>query len=262
MTILHQIIEYKKQEVSKQKKSFSIADFQDLIQEFGSKQSFYEVLNQYKQEQKMALIAEVKKASPSKGVICQDFNHIEIAKTYQKAGAAAISVLTDEKFFQGAIQYLIDVKKIVDVPVLRKDFIIDEFQIHQTAAMGADIILLIASALDKSQLKDYFDLSKELNLDVLLEVHDESEFDTALEMGAPIIGINNRNLKTFEVNLHTTVDLIKGRNLKDVFIISESGIQTSSDVNLLKNHGVSGILVGETLIKSNDIESIVISLLK
>ncbi|HSA07178.1 MAG TPA: indole-3-glycerol phosphate synthase TrpC [Candidatus Gastranaerophilales bacterium] len=262
MTILQKIIENKKQEVLIQKKCCNIEELKISIQNLPALKSFCNILNEYKKFDKIAVIAEVKKASPSKGVIRQDFNHIQIAKAYQKAGAAAISVLTDEKFFQGKIQYLTEIKEIVDLPVLRKDFIIDEFQIYQTRSLKADIILLIASVLEEKQLKDYFDLSKELGLDVLLEVHDQKEFDIALKTGAKIIGINNRNLNTFEVNIQNTINIIKDKNLDDVFIISESGIKTASDVKFLKENKVSGVLVGESLVNKENIEIALHNLIK
>jgi len=262
MTILDDILEYKKQEVEKQKE---ICSFEDLLQKckkLPETQSFLNVLKEFKNKNKIALIAEVKKASPSKGIIKADFQPVEIALSYEKAGAAAISVLTDEKFFQGSSEYLKEVKKAVKIPVLRKDFIIDEYQIYQTREMGADIILLIASALDKVCLKDFYAASKELGLDVLLEVHDKKEFDFALEINADIIGINNRNLKTFEVSLNNTIDLVKDIKPDNTYIISESGIETSEDVKLLHSHGVDGILVGESLLKSETIEKAVLYLLK
>lgn len=262
MTILSTILEYKKTEVENQKKLCGIEELKAKCQNLPETKSFLNVLKKNKENGKVSLIAEVKKASPSKGVIIENFNPVEIAEVYQKSGASAVSVLTDEKFFQGKIQYLKDIKNAVYIPVLRKDFIIDEYQIYQTREMGADIILLIASALGKNQLKDFYNLSKELGLDVLLEVHDRDEFDTALEINADIIGINNRNLKTFEVSMYNTIDLIKDTKLNNKYIISESGIISYEDVSLLKSCGVDGILVGESLIKSDNIEKSVADLLK
>ena len=262
MTILDTILKYKKTEVEKQKNLCNINELINNCKKSTETKSFLDILKKNKAYHKISLIAEVKKASPSKGVIKENFNPVEIAEIYQKAGASAISVLTDEKFFQGSIKYLKDIKKIAKIPVLRKDFIIDEYQIYQTREMGADIILLIAAALEKKQLKDFYNMSKELGLDVLLEVHDKEEFDFALEINAEIIGINNRNLKTFEISLNHTVDLIKNIKLNNKYIISESGIENSENVTFLKNYGVDGILVGESLIKSNHIEKAVINLLK
>ncbi len=243
MSILEEILEHKKQEIIKQKQPA---------------RNFYKRL----QSGEFALIAEVKKASPSKGIIREDFNHKEAALAFEKAGAAAISVLTDEKFFRGSIQYLKDIRKIVDLPVLRKDFIIDEFQVYQTKFIGADIILLIVSVLDKAQLADYFALSSEIGLEVLVEVHDRKEFELAAQTGAKIIGINNRDLKTFEVNVKNTLDIIKNGIPEGVFIISESGIQAGPDVKLLRESGVSGILAGEALMREKDIERAVKNLIK
>lgn len=261
MNILDTILEHKKTEVEEQKKFCTQAELQNKIKDLPQTKSFLDTLKKSKENGKIALIAEVKKASPSKGVIKEDFNHLEIAKTYEKAGASAISVLTDEKFFQGSIQYLKDIKNIVKIPVLRKDFIIDEYQIYQTREMGADIILLIAAALEKQQLKDFYSISKEFSLDILLEVHDQSEFDFAMEINADIIGINNRNLKTFEISLNNTIGLIKDKKLDNSYIISESGIQTPEDVKLLRSYGVNGILVGESLMKSTNVEKEIDSLL-
>lgn len=258
MTILREIIEFKKEEVLEQKRLCSVQDFENIIKELPTAKDFNEALK----SKSPAIIAEVKKASPSKGVIREDFNPVQIAQIYEKMGAAAISVLTDEKYFQGKIDYLKDIRKICELPLLRKDFIVDEFQVYQTRAIGADIILLIAAALDKKQLEDYFCLSKELGLNVLMEVHDEQELDAALDVGAEIIGINNRNLKTFEVNLQTTVNLIKTGNLKDKLIISESGIKNTSDIKFLLEQGVHGFLIGETLLKENNIETTFANLIK
>lgn len=262
MTILDTILEYKKTEVEIQKKLCSLQELQSRCENLSSPENFSDTLKKFKSKNKIALIAEVKKASPSKGLIKKDFNHIQIAQIYEKSEAAAISVLTDEKFFQGNIQYLKDVKNTVNIPVLRKDFIIDEYQIYQTREMHADIILLIASALEKNQLKEYYSLSKELGLSVLLEVHDKNEFEFALEINADIIGINNRNLKTFEVSLDNTINLIKDTKLNNNYIISESGIETNSDVKLLQDNHVNGILVGESIIKKDDIEKAIIDLIK
>jgi len=262
LDILSTIIEYKKTEVENQKKTRSLEELIKLSENLPETKSFLDVLKNFRRTQKLALIAEVKKASPSKGVIREDFKPVEIALIYQKAGAAAISVLTDEKFFQGSIQFLKDIKKAVEIPVLRKDFIIDEYQIYQTREMGADIILLIASALEKNRLKDFYALSKELGLDVLLEVHDRDELDYALEINADIIGINNRNLKTFEVSIDTTINMIKDIKLNNKYIISESGIKIYEDIKSLQSCDVAGILIGETLIKSDDIEKAISNLLK
>ena len=264
MKILSKIIEHKKTEINKQKAEYGLSfkELETSCRKLNSTRSFINILETNAPLDKISLIAEVKKASPSKGVIREEFNPTEIALSYQKAGASAISVLTDEKFFQGSIQYLKDIKHVISLPVLRKDFIIDPFQIYQTRLIGADIILLIVSALDFSELQEFYNIAKKLGLDVLVEVHNKAELEQAKQIGARIIGINNRNLETFEVSLNKTINLIQGKNFSDRFIISESGINDNSDVVFLKNNGVSGILVGESLMRQQNIEKATLNLLQ
>jgi len=262
MNFLNKIITYKKEEIERQKIEFNINELKNICQTVQPVKSFKEKLNQASLKSKLALIAEVKKASPSKGLIRENFNPVEIALAYQKAGASAISVLTDEQFFQGSINYLKQVKKVANLPVLRKDFIIDPFQIYQTRSIGADIILLIASALTPENLKEFYNLSREIGLEVLLEVHNRSELDLALSIDAEIIGINNRNLETFEVSIKNTLDLVKNRDLSDKFIISESGIATYSDIVTLKDNNISGVLVGENFMRQENIEQAVYNLMQ
>lgn len=216
------------------------------------------------QNTKPALIAEVKKASPSKGVIKEDFDHMAIAKAYKNAGAACLSVLTDEKYFQGKLSYLSEISQSLGIPCLRKDFVIDKRQILEARLAGADAILLIAAALDDSQLIELYNCAIDLGLDVLLEVHDAEEMRRALKTPAKLIGINNRNLKTFEVSLDTSINLIAEftEELKDRIIVSESGIYSSEDIQILASKGVGAFLVGESLIKQDDIEKAVKELLK
>ncbi len=198
------------------------------------------------------LIAEVKKASPSKGVLREDFDPVKIAQIYEAGGAAALSILTEEHYFLGKPDDLRAVREKVGLPLLQKDFILDELQVYEARAWGADALLLIAALLEKMQLKDYFDLARELSLSVLLEVHNETELEAILEW-APIVGINNRNLNTFETDLETTFRLLKdipsGRTL-----VSESGIRDRAAVERLGAAGVDAILVGESLMVSEDIE--------
>ncbi len=253
MSILNKIIDYKKQAVEKQKAGLDLDKLKENCLSSEPIISFEKKLENFKNNSSVALIAEVKKASPSKGLIRKDFNPVQIAKEYENNGACAISVLTDEKFFQGNIEYLKQVRKVVKIPVLRKDFIIDSFQIYQTRLMKADIILLIVSALGDQTTAKFYNISKQIGLDVLLEVHDQQEFDFAMELGAPIIGINNRNLNTFEVSLDNTVNLIKNRDISNRYIISESGIFANSDVNYLQSNKVSGVLVGESLMRQDNI---------
>jgi len=262
MNFLNKILAYKKLEVQKQKIELNIDELKSICQTMPSSKSLIEKLKSASSKDKLALIAEVKKASPSKGLIRKIFSPSEIALAYQNAGASAVSVLTDEKFFQGSIQYLQEVRKIVNLPILRKDFIIDPYQIYQTRAIGADIILLIASALTPEKLKEFYNLSKETGLEVLLEIHNRQELDLALSIDTEIIGINNRNLETFEVSIQTTLDLVKNINLSNKFIISESGITTHSDIVTLKNNGISGVLIGESFMRQENIENAVQNLMQ
>lgn len=261
MTILDKIVEYKKELLQHQKNTTTVGELLDIIEEMPDVPDFCGVLKEKHEQNKMAVIAEIKKASPSKGVIREDFNPVEIAKIYEKHGVSAISILTEDRFFQGKNEYLTVVRKICKLPLLRKDFIIDEFQVYETRSLGADIILLIAAILDDKQLKDFYDLSRELGLNVLLEVHNDEELERALDTGARIIGINNRNLKTFEVSLQNTLQLVKNHNLTGKHIISESGIHSRSDIELLHEHGVVGVLIGEAIMKQANIENALSSLL-
>jgi len=198
-----------------------------------------------------AVIAEIKKASPSKGVIRADFHPAEIAQSYAKHGAACLSVLTDEQFFQGSAEYLKQARAACNLPVLRKDFIVDEYQVWQARAMDADAILLIASALTLSQMKSFEKLAKMLGMAVLVEVHDGAELDIALQLATPLIGINNRNLRTFEVSLQTTLDLLP-RMPADRIVVTESGILSAGDVQLMRGNRVNAFLVGEAFMRVDE----------
>jgi indole-3-glycerol phosphate synthase len=197
------------------------------------------------------IIAEVKKASPSKGVIRKDFKPVEIARTYEANGAAAISVLTEEKHFHGHIDYLREIKDAVSLPLLRKDFIFDEYQIYESRAAGADAILLIASILEGKEINEFIDLSRSLGMDCLVEVHDENELDKVLSTKAKIIGINNRDLKTFKTDVKNTLHLIP-KIPNERIIVSESGINSYHDIDLLKRAGVHVFLVGEAIVREKD----------
>jgi indole-3-glycerol phosphate synthase len=197
----------------------------------------------------VSIIAEAKKASPSKGVICENFNPVDIAVNYQKNGAQAVSVLTDVDFFQGALVYLMQVRDAVELPVLRKDFIIDPLQIRQAYMHGADCILLIGAILELEQLKDFQAYGREYGMDVLVEVHDEWETEMAVEAEANIIGVNNRNLKDFSVDLQTTFRL-KKMIPDEIPVISESGLKTIEDFSRLMDGGVTAALIGETLMRA------------
>ncbi len=199
----------------------------------------------------MAFICEVKKASPSKGVITEEFEYLSIAKEYESAGASAISVLTEPDFFRGSDTYLSEISKTVTIPVLRKDFTIDEYQIYEAKLIGADAVLLICSLLDEDMIKEYLKLCGELGLSALVEAHDETEVRSALRAGARIIGVNNRNLKTFEVDLSNSIRLSE-LIPEDVIYVAESGIRTNQDIRALAKAGVDAVLIGETLMRSSD----------
>lgn len=196
-------------------------------------------------------ICEVKKASPSKGVIAEDFPYLEIAKEYEQAKATAISCLTEPKYFQGKNEYLKEIAEEVKIPVLRKDFTIDEYMLYEAKVLGADIVLLICALLDTETLKRYLGICNRLGLSALVEAHDEEEMQSAIAAGARIIGVNNRNLKDFTVDINNSIRL---RNLapKEVLFVAESGIKTSADIEELRKAGVNGVLIGETLMRSPD----------
>ncbi len=197
------------------------------------------------------IIAEVKKSSPSKGIIRKDFKPVEIARTYEANGAAAISVLTEEKYFHGHIHYLKDIKAAVSIPVLRKDFIFDEYQIYESRAAGADAILLIAGILEKGEIDSFLDTSHHLGMSCIVETHDEEELEKVLSTNAKIIGINNRDLKTFKTDIKTTLNLA-AKVSKDRVVVSESGINSYHDVDMLKRKGIHVFLVGEAIMREGD----------
>ena len=199
----------------------------------------------------LAVIAEVKKASPSAGIIAEDFDHIAIAKAYEKAGANALSILTDENYFKGHLSYLAEIRQVVDLPLLRKDFTIHESQIYEAVVAGADAILLIVGALEQDELVHLLDIANQCQLDVLTEVHDLEEMERALETEANIIGVNNRNLRTFEVDLSTT-ETLSEEVTGDCILVSESGIYTGEDTAKIRMWGADAILVGEALMRSED----------
>mgnify|MGYP001208339681 FL=1 len=205
---------------------------------------------------RLGLIAEVKKASPSAGIIAKDFDPVSQAKKYADAGASAISVLTDEKYFKGKLEYLTQIQQAVDVPVLRKDFIVHESQIYEASVAGADAVLLIVAALSQEDLERLFDCANTYQLEVLMEVHDLPELERALETDVKIIGVNNRNLKTFEVDLKNT-EAISEEVPEDILFVSESGIKTPQDASLVASWGADAVLVGETLMRAGDVASTV-----
>ncbi len=248
--ILDDIIANKQKEVGSLKKRLSGKDPRQLIKGLPKPRNF---LNAFKKG-KFSLIAEVKKASPSAGVIRKDFDPITLAKTYEECGASAISVLTDEKYFQGKLEYLKAAKDSTTIPILRKDFIIDEAQIYESRIAGADAVLLIVRVLDDSKLAKMLKLAEELGMQALVEVHNAKELERALKTQAKIIGINNRDLDSLQIDLQNTPRLVQQfPKLKERIVISESGIKTKEDILLLKKAGVDGILMGQTLLKSDNI---------
>jgi indole-3-glycerol phosphate synthase len=247
--ILDDIVAYKKEELAATKLKTTLSELKQRAADEGPTRGFAKALSQGKD---IRLIAEVKKASPSKGVIRADFDPVKIADIYQESGAACLSVLTEKRFFQGDLAYLGQIRKQVDLPLLRKDFIIDEYQIHEARAFGADAVLLIAACLERGQMQEYLSIASGLGLDVLVESHTYKELDKSLLAGAVLVGINNRNLMTFEVALQTTLDLLKDIP-DDRVVVSESGIKTRADVVMLQKAGVDAILVGESLMREQDI---------
>lgn len=244
--ILHTIVERKQSEVAAlRRRGIVLPDlFKDAA--IPPRRGFQRSLVDF---EGVAIIAEVKKASPSKGVICADFQPTAIAANYFRQGAQAISVLTDVDFFQGSLSYLMEVRQAVPLPVLRKDFIINELQIEEANAHGADAILLIAAILDTVQLRDFRVMAEELGMDVLVEVHDEEETERALQAESRLIGINNRNLNTFEVDIATTFRL-KKLIPQSIPVVSESGLQSAEDFSRLRAEGIAAALVGESLMRA------------
>lgn len=250
-SVLTQIIEAKMKRLAIQKYHMPMVHFSEtLCQRAGGERK--QVFSAQFKKSEMAVIAEVKKASPSKGLISQNFKPAEIAIDYEDRGASAISVLTEEDYFLGGVQVLEKVKSAVNCPILRKDFIIDPYQIYESAVIGADAILLIACLLDLETLKNYMDLSHSLGLEVLLEVHDQEDLEKAILVDAPIIGVNNRNLKTFQVAMETSLKLAPHLPQGKLWI-SESGIASAEDIKLLKSAGFKGVLIGETLMRQPDL---------
>jgi indole-3-glycerol phosphate synthase len=237
--------------VAANKLAVSLDQLQAQAEAQGEPRDFVGSIHKKIMANKAAVIAEIKKASPSKGVIREDFKPAEIAKSYEKAGAACLSVLTDEQYFQGSAAYLKQARSACKLPVLRKDFIIDEYQVFEARAMGADCILLIVAALELAQMQKLEALANELGMAVLVEVHDADELALALQLDTPLIGINNRNLRTFEVSLQTTLDLLKIMP-EDRFVVTESGIFTPDDVKLMMDNQVQGFLVGEAFMRQDD----------
>ncbi len=249
--ILNKILAVKAQEVAIAKTKNPLALMRMESMQAPTNRDFVGAIRAKIAAGKSAVIAEIKKASPSKGVIRADFHPDQIAVSYAQHGAACLSVLTDEQFFQGSAEYLKQARAACELPVLRKDFIVDEYQIYQARAMGADAILLIAAALLTAEMRRFEELAHKLGMAVLVEVHNEVELDAALQLSTPLIGINNRNLRTFEVSLQTTLDLL-ARIPANRIVVTESGIVTAQDVQRMRDNDVHTFLVGEAFMRADD----------
>ena len=249
-TILDEIVAYKRQFVAEYQIRTPLEEMCHMADAAPDPPSFFEGLVD---GDDIAVIAEIKKASPSRGVIRADFDPVEIARIYEENGASALSVLTDKRFFQGSADDLTQASNVVNLPILRKDFVVDSYQIYEARAIGAAAVLLIVAILTPLDLADHLALCREVDLDALVEVHSEGELHLAVEAGAEIVGINNRDLKTFETNLETTIRLIDCIP-DDLLVISESGIHTRDDVVRLRDAGADAVLVGESLMREPDMD--------
>ena len=247
--ILDEIAEKTRERVAEQKKHISLEEMKEKAEKMEKNTGF--PFQRALQTEDIAFICEVKKASPSKGVISEDFPYVEIAKEYEEAGAAAISVLTEPYYFQGSNTYLTEITQNVHIPVLRKDFTVDEYMIYEAKVIGASCILLICAILDQKTLNQYLELAHSLGLSVIVEAHDEEEVKMALASGAKIIGVNNRDLKTFTVDINNSARYRK-MVPDDVVFISESGIKTAQDIQKLRENGTNAVLIGETFMRSSD----------
>ena len=249
--ILKKILIRKTEEISERKSKMPAQEVKHRADDCPPTRGFNMAIERSISEGRAAVIAEIKKASPSRGIICENFDPESIARSYEKAGATCLSVLTDVDFFQGSDEYMQSARDACAIPVLRKDFMIDTYQIYESRVLGADCILIIVSALSDMQMQELVGTAQEIGLDILVEVHDREELERGLMLRTPLIGINNRNLHTFETDIETTIGL-----LPDVFhdriVITESGIHTIEDIKTMRKHGVDGFLVGEAFMSAED----------
>jgi indole-3-glycerol phosphate synthase len=249
--ILKNILNYKAEYIAHAKRNIPVKEMQHRAEDCESQYDFVNELLRTIGEGKPGIIAEIKKASPSKGIIREDFQPDVIAKSYEDAGACCLSILTDVEYFKGSDDYLKQAREVCNLPILRKDFMLDPYQIYEAKVIGADCILIIVSALSDMQMQDLVGVSNEIGLDVLVEVHNREELERGMMLRTPLIGINNRNLHTFETDLDTTLGL-----LTDVFhdrtVVTESGIHTEDDINLMRKNNVNAFLVGEAFMKAED----------
>ena len=249
--ILRKILARKTEEIRDRSARVSLSQLQLRAQTASPVRDFAGAITRVIGQQRPAVIAEIKKASPSRGVLRADFDPAAIAQSYASGGATCLSVLTDKDFFQGSEAYLETARAACELPVLRKDFTIDPYQVYEARAIGADCILLIVAALTDAQLVELHHLAQSLQLDVLVEVHNRTELDRALALNLRMVGINNRNLRTFEVSLHTTLDLLAAIP-PNITLVTESGILAQPDIALMREHGVNAFLVGEAFMKARD----------
>ena len=251
MNILDEIVAKTKSKLEEKKQGLSFEELSSKIDFENLKETNFKKSLQNKAE---AIIAEIKKASPSAGIISDNFDPVLKSKEYESFGASALSILTEEDYFLGNIQYLMDVKAITSLPILRKDFIVDEYQIYESKLIGADCILLIASILNDEELKNFSEIAERLKLDYIIEVHDEEELQRVQHFSNAIIGVNNRNLKTFDVDINNSVELKKIFEGENIFI-AESGIKSKKDIEYLKQHNINVFLIGESLMKGDFFET-------
>ena len=250
--ILQEIVKYKKVEIEESKKLISKESLEKEIKSAPHSKSFLGELVKKNEEGKAGIIAEVKKASPSKGVIRENFNHLQIARDYEKGGAACLSILTDNPSFQGSSKYLKDIRGITNLPILRKDFMIDVYQVYESRSWGADCILMIMKILDNKDLSKLVSVSKDLGMDILFEINSQEELERLLPFNPKMIGINNRNLENFETDIKNSIK-IKKNIPDDILVISESGINNTEDIIHLGDHNINNFLIGESLMRSDNI---------
>lgn len=250
-TILKKILQRKQEEIVERKKQYSVSELEKAIEKLSSPRGFTEALAQQIERKRPAVIAEIKKASPSKGLLREDFKPETLAQTYAENGATCLSVLTDVDFFQGHDNYLLEAKSACALPVIRKDFMVDPYQIIESRKLGADCILLIVAALEEKQMQELAGCASDYGLDTLIEVHNQAELEQALKLAPELIGINNRDLHSFSTKLNTTYELLKDIP-EGTSVVTESGIMTRQDVDEMIEHGVYGFLVGETFMRAPD----------
>ena len=249
--ILIKILDRKREEINERSAKVSIDELKQRCENADAVRGFIKSIENKINNDQSAVIAEIKKASPSKGLLRENFEPAEIARSYADHGAACLSILTDKDYFQGHEEYLKQARAACELPVIRKDFIIDSYQVYEARAIDADCILLIVAALEDEALQSLFDLAHELGMDVLMEVHDEQEMRRALKTGARLIGINNRNLRNFDTSLETTLSM-QGMVGENHILVTESGIHTKDDVQLMRDNGVNAFLVGEAFMRADD----------